>query len=192
MSRELKDAISQLAGTFNRDFVSIVACTVQTVDVPNRQCTCIPLNGTGEAAITVNLSAEPNDGILVTPSANSTVLVAQTTQNDPFVLMTSDIDGISIITNDGISQFIISLEGSIQFNDGTYGGLVQVMPLVQKLNNLENLINGLIDKFNSHTHATTCPAGAGSTALTTTTEPGSISPVTQQDDLENKLITHGQ
>ncbi len=114
MSRELKDAVAQLAGTFNRDFVSITACTVQSNDPLNRQCTCLPLNGSSEAVITVNLSAEPNDGILVTPTAGSTVLVAQTVQNDPFVLMFSDVEGFSIITADGATQFIVSSAGLIQ------------------------------------------------------------------------------
>jgi hypothetical protein len=100
MSRELKDAVAQLAGTFNKDFVSITACSVQSVDLQNRQCTCLPLNGSSEASITVNLSAEPNDGILVTPSVGSAVLVAQTIQNDPFVLMFSDVDGFQIIQAD--------------------------------------------------------------------------------------------
>ena len=100
MSRELKDAVAQLAGTFNKDFVSITACAVQSVDLQNRQCICQPLNGSSEASITVNLAAEPNDGILVTPTIGSTVLVAQTIQNDPFVLMFSDVDGFMVIQAD--------------------------------------------------------------------------------------------
>src|SRR6185437_186236 len=145
MSRALKDAIAQLAGTFNEDFVNIIACTVNSCQPDSRQCTCTPLNGKGEAAITVNLSAEPNDGLLITPTINSTVLVAQTKQNDPFVLMFSDIDGFSIITSDGKTQFVIGTAGSIQMNDGSYGGLTKTQELQAQLDKTNAVVKAILD-----------------------------------------------
>ena len=85
---------------------------------------------------------------------------------------------------------MIIQDGLIQFNDGSYGGLVQVINLVQKLNNLENLVNDLVAKFNMHVHPGV-QSGAGSTGPTVSLETGTLTP-TEQADIENTEVTHGK
>jgi hypothetical protein len=191
MSRKTKVAIQQAAGVFKKDLVSIVECEVVSVDLDNRQITVQPTNGSSDAQFVADISADPNDGMIVTPSVGSTVKVACSVENNPFVLMFSDFDGVSFITNDGVTQFIINQAGQIQFNDGSYGGLIKIQSLVTKLNNLENIVNDIITKYDTHTHVTTCGAGAGTAAVTTSLETGTLTP-TVKADIENSLITHGQ
>ena len=43
-------------------------------------------------------------------------------------------------------------ETSIQFNDGSYGGMIKIDALVTRLNAIENKINAFALLFNAHTH----------------------------------------
>ena len=111
------------------------------------------------------------------------------TQNDPFIALYSDIDSAYLQVGD--SSIEILNDGSITLNDGSYNGLVKVADLVTKLNNLENLVNDLISKFNSHTHILTLTSGTGTAAPTAAPETNTLTP-TKQSDLENSKITHGK
>jgi len=164
--------IQKLAGTYLKDIVSVLICTVDSVDKDNRVFDCTPVNGDANTSIPgVQLCAENNNGFLVFPEVGSTVIVALTTRQTAFLLLPSDI------TN-------------AQFMDGTFGGMVKVIQLTQKVNALENLINDLVVKFNAHTHITACGAGAGSAAPTLTPATTVIVP-TQQSEIENILGNHG-
>jgi hypothetical protein len=44
---------------------------------------------------------------------------------------------------------------SIQFGDGSFDGLVKVIELTSKLNDLENKVNSMISVFNAHIHTAT-------------------------------------
>ena len=72
---------------------------------------------------------------------------------------------------------------TITLNDGAYGGLVKVIDLVTKLNNLENKVNSIITAYNAHSH----PGNGLPTASTIT---GSLIP-TNRNDIENTKINHG-
>lgn len=76
-----------------------------------------------------------------------------------------------------------------QFNDGKSGGLVLVNPLVEKVNNIENLLNNLITQYNAHTHLLTLTSGTGTAAPTLTQETGTIAPITKASDIESTVIT---
>lgn len=190
MSRKTRVAIQQAAGVFKKDFVSVVECSVVSVDMDNRQITVAPTNGSSDAQFIADISADPNDGVIIIPTVGSTVKIARSVENNPFVLMFSDIDGFSIITEDGKTQFIINKNGAIQFNDGSYDGLVKIGSLVTKLNNLENKVNTIITTFNSHVHPGVT-SGSSSTSTSATPVTGSLTP-TNQSDIENPLITHGK
>lgn len=89
---------------------------------------------------------------------------------------------------DQVDQWLLNPNKTV-FNGGENGGMVLVNPLVTKVNNLENLINDLILKYNSHTHILTLTSGTGTAAATLTTETGSINPITQAKDIESTVIT---
>ena len=134
-----------------------------------------PLNG--DAGIfDVKLTAgTSNTPFLITPTVGSTVLATFLSKDTAFVSLYSEID-------------------SIKIRGDQFGGLVKVQEVVDKLNRLEDKINDLVSKYNSHTHITTATVGGGPT-------PGTIAPVTSPEtpiapnttvsDLENPEVLHG-
>lgn len=174
--KQIEESIQKLAGTYLKDIVQIFLCTVDSVDQGNRQCDCTPIGSDSTTSLPgVLLCAENNNGLVVFPLVGSTVIVALSTRNTAFVLMYSDIT-------------------KVQFMDGSLDGMVKVIDLTTKLNNLENLVNDLISKYNNHVHvATLAVSGAsatGSTNPTLSVETTTLTP-TQQSEIENKLITQG-
>jgi hypothetical protein len=86
---------------------------------------------------------------------------------------------------DQIDKLLINCN-IVQFNDGQLGGMVEVIKLVEKINNIENLLNGFIALYNTHVHEVT--AVSSPTLPTTSVEGGSLTP-TQRSDIENTKIT---
>lgn len=182
--RAIIEAVQRLAGTQLADKVAIAACTVTSVDVPSRTCDCMEITGQAGVEIpNVQLQAEVSDGVLLIPTIGSTVLVTYSKYNDPFVSMFSDIDRIFLV---GDNAAVDITGNTVTLNDGSFGGLVKVMDLVAKLNNLENLVNDLVTKYNLHVH----PVSGASTLVPNVPETGTLTP-TIQDELENKKVTHG-
>lgn len=135
-------------------------------------CTVIPfdsedVNGVGSEILEVRIQANPGNGIKPTPTDGSIVLIGEIAPFDYAILMYSALD-------------------SITFMDGSLGGLVQVVALTTKLNNLENLVNDLISKYNVHTH----PVSGASTGVPVIPEPTTLTP-TVRANIENSKITHG-
>jgi len=127
-------------------------------------------------------------GLLFVPAIGSTILITYSTYNVPFVSQFSELSQVLLIA--GSSQVSI-VDGKLMFNDGSLGGLVEVAALVTKLNNLENLVNDLAAKFNSHTHILTLSSGTGTAAPTAAPEATTLTP-TQRADIENTTVTHGK
>jgi len=187
--RAIIQAIQTISGTFNADTVHLITAEVDSVDIPSRTCTVTTISGKNQTAIeSVKLMAAIDDGILFVPTIGSTVMISYSNYNLPFVVQYSEVDQILFIS--GSSQVSI-VDGKIMFNDGSYGGLVEVGNLVQKLNNLENLVNDLSRKFNSHTHILTLTSGTGTAAPTASPET-TVLTQTQRNDIENTAITHGK
>lgn len=169
--RELKDSIQQLAGTFNRDIVEIIACAVDSVDKTSRTCECTAISGNSTTKLSgVQLMTEVSDGLLLLPSVGSTVMVGKSTRNIAFVLMYSDVDSIVML-------------------GGDLGGLVKVIDLVAKINALENLVNNILTTLKN----TTIPLAPSGTYPFASLYASftSISPVTTRAAIENTNITQG-
>lgn len=187
--RDIIESIRQMTGTHLDDRVHLVAATVDSVNISARTCNVTTISGKESTAMEgAKLMATVDDGVLLIPSVGSTVFISYSNYNVPFVTMYSALDQILLIS--GNSQVSI-VDSKIMLNDGSYGGLVEIIPLVTKLNNLENLVNDLIQKFNTHTHILALSAGTGTAAATTSTEPTVLTP-TVKSNLENTLITHGK
>lgn len=186
--RDIQEAVQKLAGTHLRDNIELVQCTVASVDLSTRTCDCTPISGVAVTDIpNVQLMAEVDDGFLIIPTVGSTVFVLHSTRHAPYIELFSQIDGVMVIV--GNVQLVINGSG-IQLGDGSFGGLIQIQQLVEKLNNLENAVTSHIAKFNTHTHAGV-QAGAGTTATPIPTDDQNLT-LTLQSDLENPLITHGK
>jgi len=177
INRELGVAIRKLAGTHNADKLTIADCLVDSVDIASRTCSCTPLNDTSIAQIQgVRFQSTVDDGVILQPKVGSTVTVLLSTRVAPLIIGYSEIDEVYIVAP------------KVQFNQGNLVGMVKVIDLTTKLNNLENLVNNFISLYNSHTHVTACPAGAGTASPTPNIESQVLTP-TQRTDIENKAIT---
>lgn len=180
--REIEESIQKLAGTYQKDIVSLKLCTVTSVDKESRTCECTPISGNADTTIPkVRLMAEANDGFLVLPKAGSTVMVALSSRGYAYVFMYSDIDEVNITIGEAgnYTSFDIK-DGLQQFNDGSFGGMVKIVALTTKLNNLITQLTAQLGLI-----ATGIAAGGGSYT------PGTLSTF-NKIDYENIKITHGE
>lgn len=203
-SATIRRAVETLAGVKGTDKVSMVAAEVTSVDEAARTCNVDVITGIGQTTIeNVQLMASIDDGVLLIPAIGSTIIVSYSSYNQPFVSLFSELAKIVLVAGqenasiqideDGVlleiaeTKLLIS-DGLTQFNQGSLGGLVKVIELTQKLNNLESKVNDIISKFNSHTHILTLSTGTGSAAATSNPVSGTLTP-TQRGDIENTKIT---
>lgn len=205
-NRQIIEAIQKITGTQLKDNVQLLAATVESVNISKRTCTVTTISSQGSITIEgVQLMASVDDGMLLIPAVDTTVFVAYSTFNQPFICLFSGLEKVYLVAGENNASIEITdngllleiadttvniTDGKIQFNDGADGGLVKVIELTQKLNNLENLVNDLITKYNSHTHILTLSTGTGTAAPTTTQETQTLTP-TQRADIENDTITQG-
>lgn len=184
--RSIKTAVQKLAGTFKDDTVQLIIGTVNSVDEDNATCEVLIQND----VILPNVSLQSSicDGLLILPVKDSTVYVLTSKYNTPLIIQYSDIDKFELTVND--SYFVVKNDGSIQLNDGSFDGLVKVGELVKKINAIENLLNGFITIYNTHTHTAT--SFGSPTTVPSAIESQQISPTTQQKDIENDKIKHGK
>jgi hypothetical protein len=161
---DLAKTIQELAGTRNQDEVKLYQCKVNSVDISKRLCNVTTI--TGNATLTFNafLSAGVSDGFIPTPEDDSMVYVLKSKYTLPFVVQYSDIVDYVIM-------------------GGEFGGLVKVIELTQKINNLENKVNEIITKFDGHVH----------TANNTPTVTLIVTQLTltNRADIENEKVRHG-
>jgi len=73
------------------------------------------------------------------------------------------------------------------FNSGTFGGLIKIVDLTAKLNELRDTVNDFIQNFRTHVH-TGVTTGAGSSGTTITNPTDAV--VFNKDDYEDTDITH--
>lgn len=184
-NRTIQQAIRTLAGVSD-DQVQLLTCEVLSVDEGARTCTVTTTSGRDTIEIeNVRLMSTIDDGVLLVPTVGSTVLVSYSTYNQPFVSLFSSLDKVLFIVGDSSVEVT---SGEIKMNDGSDGGLVKVIELTEKLNNLENKLNDLITLYNAHVHTS---ASAGSpTSTTPSIVAGTLTP-TVRTEIENQLVNHG-
>ena len=142
MDYNVSELIQKLAGTFNKDYVQLLACTVNSVDQLAFTCECTAISGDATTDITtVQLNAESNDGLIVFPAVGSTVVVANSTRNGYYVWMYSDITGVSCVI-DGNNSYQFDSNGFV-FNGGLLGGMAKTAVVSSQLNNVETAVNQL-------------------------------------------------
>jgi hypothetical protein len=204
-NRQIIESLQRITGTLLKDNVSIFSGIVDSVSEEKRTCTVTSINGQGAMTVeNVQLMASVNDGFLLVPAIDSVVIVGYSTFNKPFICLFSNIEKVLLVAGENNASIQVDADGllfeiaetkiqisdgEIKLNDGSMGGLVKVIELTQKLNNLENKVNQLITSFNSHVH-TGVTTGAGSSAITPTPVSGTLV-VTNRGDIENNKILQG-
>lgn len=186
--RSIKAAIQQMAGTFGQDVVKLNVGVVKSVDEDKSTCTVL-IKGINESVEVpnVNLQVGVCDGLQIIPAVDSEVLVITSTYNQSYIIQYSDVDKYYLQVGD--SEVTINNDGTMQLNDGSYDGLVKVKELTDKLNALENLVNNILNTLKTTT-IPLAPSGTYPFAPLYASF-NAISPITQQQDIENDKITHG-
>jgi len=159
--------IQNLSGNQNDDKVRLLQCHVNSVDLGNRKAHVTTITGQSTLDFDVQLQAGIADGLVIEPLVGSMVYVLMSKYTLPFIVQYSDVVSLTI-------------------NGSEFGGLVKVIELTQKLNAMENIVNDLILKFNTHTHI----AAGTPTSITSVIETNNLTP-TQQSEIENTVIKHG-
>lgn len=182
----IRTAIKKIAKTDNIDLVEIINCNVVSVDKAARTCVVKPLSGKSDTEIEdVGLMVERNDGELKVPSVDSTVTVAMSTLIDPYLIGWSDLDEWTVTIN----KTVINLkDGSIQFGDGTYGGLTKTQDLETEIDKLNAQLQAVISTL---TNWVPVPSDGGAALKTAFALAIALKPAGDFSDIENGEITHG-
>lgn len=160
----------RIAAESDPDFYPLFA-TVDSVDMTEMTCYCIPIDDTLPDYNTVKLMTTPDKGFFLIPKKDSQVIVQPMKGGAAMVLMYSELEGIQMMGD-------------------SYGGLIKIDDLVTKLNNLENKVNSIINTFNTHTHPYMDSGSPATTSPSTSPIVGTLTP-TQTIDIENDKIKHG-
>jgi len=202
--REIVESIRKAAGTDLKDELRIIQATVTKVYAPQSYtCDCTPINGDSTAPfLGVSLSANANDGFVLIPAIKSTVLIAESTKNNPpFIIGCDTLQGIICVVHNAsgnASQLLVGTaytsagetQPTLQFNDGSYGGLIQIQELITRLNTIENDINTLKTAFSTWVVA---PNDGGSALkASAATWYGDTLSLSNRNDIENTAVTHGK
>lgn len=114
MSKELRDALKTLTKPNNDGYSKV--CTVDSVDLVNRTCYCIPINE--DADITeVRLMANIDNGFLLIPEVDSVVVVSFLSDSSAYVALVSKVS-------------------EVQLNGTNFNGLIKIDEQTAKLNQL--------------------------------------------------------
>ena len=168
MSETLRDAIRKIV---KDEFAETygVPCIVDNVDDLELLCDCTPINGDA-TFLDVRLQAGAGNGVVMLPTLGSTVIVQPINDVTGYVAYYSNLD-------------------SIKFLDGSYGGLIKIDDLVDKLNTIEDDINDLKTLFSTWV---VVPSDGGAALKTISTDWSSKKlDNTEKIEIENDKITHG-
>lgn len=168
-NRDLQQAIRKLSGFEDLGFES-KACTVSNINTTDYTCDCTPIDGSADY-LGIIYNADAKKGFVLEPKDGSIVVITVTSDTTGFVSMVSEVN-------------------QIYLNGDNEGGIVKVSDLVDRINDIKDVVNDLITKYNTHTHILTLSAGTGTAAATTTTEPDTI-PNTTVNELQNNKVKHG-
>lgn len=167
-NRDIIEAIRTIAGVDEIQYDSVL-CTVSDIDLVANTCTCTPMDGTAEL-LGIILSVNLSKGFLLIPTDGSRVEVT----------LTSNVTGFISMVSDASQAYILG---------DANGGIVKVVPLVTKINNLESDLNTLKAAFS----AWVVVAGDGGAALKTIATAWAAATLTPtvRANIENTFIQHG-
>jgi hypothetical protein len=186
-NRDIIYAIRKIAGVDGIKKAQIVMGTVTRIPSGNDKTVDVDVTlGDACQSITgVNLNTAANDGYTLFPAIESDILIALMPDNSAYMLACEDITKV-VCYIDANNKYEFDATGFI-WNDGTNDGLVKVIELTQKLNNLENAFNQHLLAYNSHTHVGVT-SGFSSTGITTP-DTQTLTP-TVKTEIENSKIKH--
>ena len=179
---ELREVIQMLADKGQEIYSQ--AAEVIAVDTAARTIDVTPLNGDPDV-FAVRMQATPSlaAGVVMVPALNSAVVITWLSKTRAYLALCSEVD--EIIISGGTST--IDLD-QLDFNGGANGGLINITPLVNKINTLESDLNTIKAIF---TGWVPVPNDGGAVLKTATaTWAGQTLTPTTTADIEDELIKH--
>lgn len=184
---ELRDLLLQAV---KENVKKTVTGTVIAVDKKNSTCDVKPLNGEAEY-LDVKLKAviDGNDlGLVLFPEVGSSVIVAivEDKATDAFVAQYSEIESCLMVVGKKFKLFLnqggrLEVDADqVVFNGGKNGGLINIISLVAKVNQLEQKVDSIVANIKK-------PPALG-VPVDPVTQP--IIVHTQRKELEDTKITH--
>ena len=198
----IKETIRKLAQQ-DGETVALV-CIVDDVDKTARTIDCTPVNE-GAPLLGVNLQANQGSdfGLVIYPEKGAFVVVGFMADGAAGLMLATDkIESAEMVI--GETATVIDAEGiriktakmsadinkeDIIFNGGELDGLVIIQKLTDKLNELKDTVNSLINAYNNHTHITTATVGTGPAGtISPTTSKAQTAKPFKKSDYENTKI----
>lgn len=169
-----------------RHFV-IVEGTIGTVDLDTWTCTVNIGEGNGISTFfDVPLKVEVDStGLANTASRASFLEIPEAGTGCLFGFRDGNLQRPQLYAVDKTVKILIN-SPLVEFNGGELGGMVKVIELTTKLNNLENLMNNFISLYNEHTHISGAQDSPTTPPVVQETE---ILVPTEREEIENTKIT---
>ncbi|MCD6011636.1 MAG: hypothetical protein K0Q79_1498 [Flavipsychrobacter sp.] len=188
---ELIDSIAHKRGHGLR--IPVMTGKVISVDEAEMTATVelsVDKEGVYTAGININVVLQAVEGMYGIPGADSYCLVAEIDGPGKWELLKAN-KYTKLYGKVGASEVMVK-DDVIQLNDGGDGGLVKVAELTGQLNDIEDKLNSLINKWNSFC-AAYLPGSASSAGVpaTLTTETVTTLVSTSRSDIENTKVKHG-
>lgn len=158
-STDIREAIRTLAGVEELSSCESRICIVSNINNTLMTCDCSPVNGDADF-IDVLLCVNKKNGFVLIPKDGSFVSVTQLNETDAFVSMVSEVD-------------------SILLNGNASGGIVKVIDLTTKLNDLVSQLQSQLTLI-----------ATGITSAGGTYTPGTLSNF-NKSDYENTKVLNG-
>lgn len=147
-NRDIIYAIRKIAGVDGIKKAQIVMGTVTAIN--GNTCNVeVTLGDACQSITDVNLNSAANDGFTLYPENGSDILIALMPDNSAYMIACEDITK-TVCYIDNNNKYEFDSNGFI-WNGGNNGGLVKVIELTQKVNNLEDLVNNLLTVLKSTT-----------------------------------------
>ena len=166
----IRESLDILLNTRDNDLVRLLLCNVESVDVSKRTALVSTISGSTAFDFEINLQASISDGFILVPKVESDVLVLFSKNNNPFIVQYSEVENYVL-------------------NGTDFGGMVKVIELTEKINNLETELNDLKTIFQNWVNVPYDGGAALKTALATFYAQQII--LTTQSEIENTIIKHG-
>lgn len=169
-----------------RHFV-VVEGTIGTVDLDAWTCTVNIGEGNGISTFfDVPLKVEVDPAGLANPGSRASFLeIPEAGTGCLFGFRDGNLQRPQLYAVDKTVKILIN-SPLTEFNGGKLGGMVKVIDLTTKLNNLENLVNNFIGLYNLHTHPVISEGAP--TGITESIETETLVP-TERAEIENLKIT---
>ena len=155
------------------------------------KCICDVDLGNGASLHAVKLKAieEGEDkGLVIIPKQDTMVCAAmlEGIEANWSLIQYSEIESWQITTSGG-AQITVADDGKVYLNGQDHGGLVKIEALVDRLKEIEDTHDKLVDMFDTHVHTVSSGTAIKLSAPSMTKMPSK----TNKDDLENKNVQHG-